>query len=83
MIHDNINAGNLIFPPISNELPTKGKIKEQSVAGFLTGGGRGKGDGGGKGTEGKGEGDGGRGGVEVGGGKGGGGKGGGSRGYLS
>ena len=73
MIHDNINAGNLIFPPISNELPTKGKIKEQSVAGFLTGGGegergqRGKGDGGeggrgrGKGRGGSGRGEGGRG----------------------
>ena len=35
MIHDKINAGNLIFPPISKELPTKGKIKEQSVGGFF------------------------------------------------
>ena len=46
MIHDKINAGNLIFPPISKELPTKGKIKEQSVGGFFLpglGGGGGKG----------------------------------------
>ena len=47
MIHDKINAGNLIFPPLSKELPTKGKIKEQSVGGFffpgLGGGGGGKG----------------------------------------
>ena len=45
LIHDEINAGNLIFPPISKELPTKGKIKEQSVGGFffpgLGGGGEG------------------------------------------
>ena len=49
MIHDKINAGNLIFPPISKELPTKGKIKEQSVGGFFCrdSGGRG---GGGKGA---------------------------------
>ena len=46
LIHDKINAGNLIFPPISKELPTKGKIKEQSVGGFFAGGGRGKGGGG-------------------------------------
>ena len=39
MIHDKINAGNLIFPPLSKELPTKGKIKEQSVGGFFAGGG--------------------------------------------
>ena len=59
MIHDDINAGNLIFPPISNELPTKGKIKEQSVAGFLTAG-RGKEDGG-EGRRGRGKGRGGSG----------------------
>ena len=47
LIHDEINAGNLIFPPISKELPTKGKIKEQSVGGFFAGGG---GKGGGKGA---------------------------------
>ena len=47
MILDKINAGNLIFPPISKELPTKGKIKEQSVGGFFAGGG---GGGGGKGA---------------------------------
>ena len=41
LIHDKINAGNLIFPPISKELPTKGKIKEQSVGGFFAGGGEG------------------------------------------
>ena len=45
LIHDKINAGNLIFPPISKELPTKGKIKEQSVGGFFAGRG-GKGEGG-------------------------------------
>ena len=46
LIHDKINAGNLIFPPISKELPTKGKIKEQRVGGFFCrdwgGGGRGR-----------------------------------------
>ena len=47
LIHDKINAGNLIFPPISKELPTKGKIKEQSVGGFFAGGGGKGGEGGG------------------------------------
>ena len=45
LIHDKINAGNLIFPPISKELPTKGKIKEQSVGGFFFPGGGGGGKG--------------------------------------
>ena len=50
LIHDKINAGNLIFPPISKELPTKGKIKEQSVGGFFCRDSGGRGGGGGKGA---------------------------------
>ena len=38
LIHDEMNAGNLIFPAIEEEIPRKVKLKEQSVDKFFAGG---------------------------------------------
>ena len=40
LIHDEINAGNLIFPAIYEEPPRKVKLNEQSVGLFFAGGRR-------------------------------------------